>query len=163
MKIKIITFLFLFSIFNLTSCGLFRHKEEEKPKETLPKMESIKDVSDYNNKRVIIEGVYTQVDIRIKRENPAVKLTGQVAIKLPDNTNVYIYPPTSPEAVRPKKEIREMKDQQVRVVGMIFTHMPQSDLMKAKLPPTIISSPFITYIEKIELVNPLPPKKGRRK
>jgi len=41
--------------------------------------------------------------------------------------------------------------------------MPQSDLMKAKLPPTIISSPFITYIEKIELVNPLPPKKGRRK
>jgi len=149
-------------IFSLASCGLFHSKEVEKPKETLPKIESIKDVSDYNNKKVMIEGVYTQVDIRLKKDN-SVKYTGQVAIKLPDNTDVFIYPPTSPEANRPKKEIREMKDQQVRVVGMIFTHMPQSDVIKAKLPPSIISSPYITYVEKLELVNPLPPKNVRKK
>ena len=163
MKNKINIIFFFLVVFSLVSCGLFHSKEVEKPKETLPKMESIKDVTDYNNKRVIIEGVYTQVDIRIKRENPAVKFAGQIAIKLPDNTNVFIYPPTSPEAIRPKKEIREMKDQQVRVVGMIFTHMPQSDVIKAKLTPAIISSPFITYVEKIELVNPLPPKRSRKK
>lgn len=162
MKNKINIILFFLMAAGFTSCGLFGGKEPEKPKEVLPKIESIKDVSTNNNKRVMIEGVYTQVDIRIKKENPAVKFTGQIAIKLPDNTNVYIYPPTSPEATRPKKEIKEMKDQQVRIVGMIFTHMPQSDVIKAKLPPAIISSPYITYVEKLELVNPIPPKKSRK-
>ncbi len=148
---------------NISSCGLFRKKEQEKPKEVLPKIETLKDVSDNDNKRVVIEGVYTQIDIRLKRENPAVKYTGQVAIKLQDNTNIFIYPPTGPEAIRPKKEIKEMQGQQVRIVGMVFKNMPQSDLVKSKLPPAIQSSPYITYVEKLELVNPLPPKKSRRK
>jgi len=150
-------------ILSLLSCSLFRKKEQEKPKETLPKIESIKDVSDYHNKRIVVEGIYTQVDIRIKKENPAVKYSGQVALKLQDNTHIFIYPPTSPEAIRPKKEIKEMQGQLVRAVGMIFKNMPQSDVIKSKLPPAIIGSPYITYVEKIELVNPPPPKTGRRK
>ncbi|OQA00822.1 MAG: hypothetical protein BWY70_00587 [Bacteroidetes bacterium ADurb.Bin408] len=148
--------------FTSLSCGISRKKEQEKPKEVLPKIETLKDVADNDNKRVMIEGIYTQIDIRLKKENPAVKYTGQVAIKLQDNTNVFIYPPTSPESIRPKKEIKEMQDQQVRIVGMIFKNMPQSDLVKSKLPPAIQSSPYITYVEKIELVNPLPPKKSKR-
>lgn len=149
-------------LFGFSSCGLFKSKEQEKPKEVLPKVESIKDATDLNNKRVVVEGIYTQVDIRLKKPNPPV-YTGQIALKLQENTLVFLYPPTSPEAKRPKAEIKEMKDQQVRIVGMIFKNMPTSDAIKAKLPPAIIASPYLTYIEKIELVNPLPPKKGRKK
>jgi len=150
-------------IISFSSCGIFSKKPEEQKKETLPKIESIKDATDYNNKRVIIEGIYTQVDIRIKKENPPVQYTGQVALKLKENTLVFIYPPTSPEAKRPKKEIKEMQGQEVRIVGMIFKNMPTSDLIKAKLPPAIVASPYVTYIEKIELINPPPPKNSRRK
>jgi len=152
----------LFILLGLGSCGLFKSKEQEKPKEVLPKVESIKDATDLNNKRVVVEGVYTPVDIRLKKTSSPV-YTGQIALKLPENTLVFLYPPTSPEAKRPKAEIKEMNGQQVRIVGMIFKNMPTSDAIKAKLPPAIIASPYLTYIEKIELVNPLPPKKGRKK
>lgn len=151
----------LMVILSFTSCKLFQ-KEQEKPKETLPKVASIKDATDYHNKRVIVEGIYTQVDIRLKKDNNPV-YSGQVALKLEENTLVFLYPPTSPEAKRQKKEIKEMQGQQVRVVGMIFKNMPTSDVIKAKLSPAIIASPYLTYIEKIELVNPLPPKNSRKK
>jgi hypothetical protein len=161
-KHLLIALVFVLAI-GLSGCKIFGKKPEAPPKEVLPKIETVKDASTYENKRVMVEGIYTQVDIRMKKENPPVQYTGQVALKLKDNSLVFIYPPTSPEAKRAKKEIKDMQGQEVRVVGMIYKSMPTSDVIKSRLPAAIIGSPYLTYIEKMELVNPLPPKKKGRK
>jgi len=138
-----------------------KDKAAENKKETTPKVENMKDIIDNHQKRVIIEGVYTQVDIRKSKDNPPVQFKGHVCIRLKDNTQVFVYPPTSPEAIRHKREIKEMNGHEVRIVGMIYKHMPQSDAVNKNLPQQIISSPYITYIEKIELVNPEVNKRRR--
>jgi len=160
-KTSLFYFIFLALITLSLSCNIFKSKRDEAKATEIPHAQNIKDVVENHMKKVMIIGTYTQVDIRMRREDPPVKYTGQVCLVLEDNTPVFIYPPTSQEAVRARKEIREMEGQLVKAVGIIYKHMPQSDAMQNRLPQQIISSPYMSYIETFELVNP-PPDRRRR-
>jgi len=156
---KLIGFVFVLALFS--SCAIFKSKDAESKKVEIPKIENMKDVVDNHMKRVMVEGIYTQVDVRAKREDNKARFAGHVCLKLEDNTQIFIYVPTSPEAVRARKEIREMENQLVRAVGIIYKHMPKSDVVQQQLSPQIISSPYLSFIETFELVNP--PVDNRRR
>lgn len=151
----------LISVLSLNACAIFKSAEAEAEVE-LPKIETMRDVIDNHMRRVVVEGVYTQVDVRLRRQDPDVRYAGHVSIKLEDKTQVFIFPPTSQEALRPRSEIRDMNGQQVRAIGVIYKHMPQSDAMKNNFPQHIVASPYLTFIETLELVNPPVDTRRRR-
>ncbi|MDD3876050.1 MAG: hypothetical protein PHT69_05480 [Bacteroidales bacterium] len=161
-NIRLLSSILLFSLLFFISCSIFKPKKEEEQRAELPKIETMRDVVENHMKKVTVVGVYTQVDIRLRRENPPVKYSGQVCLTLEDNTQIFIYPPTSQEAIRARKEIRTMEHQQVKAVGIIYKHMPQSDAVQNRLPANIISSPYMSYIETFELLNPPPPRRRGR-
>ncbi len=145
----------------ISGCAIFK-ASDEKEKIEFPKIENMRDVIDNHMKKVIVEGIYTQVDVRLRRQDPDVRYTGHVSLKLEDKTQVFIFPPTSQEAIRPRREIRDMEGQEVRAIGVIYKHMPQSDAIQNKFPQHVVASPYLTFIESVELVNPPVDTRRRR-
>jgi hypothetical protein len=70
-----------------------------------------------------IEGIYERYDPRKKRSHPP-KLTGHAGITLDDGRWVYLEPPWSEEAIRPKSEAAFDGKRVIVTAGELSEHMP---------------------------------------
>ncbi len=105
---------------------VFRRKKEISlnPSE-LPIVTSYRNIEQYDKEVIKVIGIYQQVDLRMKQENPVVLHKGHVAILLEDNYWAFLLPPEKKEAIRTKEEIEYYEGKIVEVVGRCQSNIPQ--------------------------------------
>ena len=113
----------------------------------IPVVKTEADVATYAGKTVYVEGIYEQEDVRMMRLNPETLFLGNVVLVLEDGCRVFLYPPASEEARRPKKEIRRFEHKKVRVLGLLHPTIPQAGAVQM--------APCLTDIRPIEIAGPV--------
>lgn len=110
----------------------------------LPIVDNIEKVKNHNNQMVYVKGIYQQIDVRMKQENPTKLYKGHICIQLEDKRSVIIEAPAKPVAIRPKKEINELENQWVLAKGRILPFIPQKG--------NNLRMPCLIDVETIELL-----------
>jgi hypothetical protein len=85
--------------------------------------ETMGDIQSQSGRRVILVGIYHEVDLRM-RQKPPPQYAGHAAIKLSDGTDVLLEPGWSAAAIRSPEERARYGGRRVEVTGTIHPQAP---------------------------------------
>lgn len=105
--------------------------------------ETLDEIRAHDGQRVILTGIYNQVDLRMRRKPPAV-YAGQVAIRLRDETDVLLESSLSPAVIRSAEERARYDGKRVEVTGVVHSQAPEPSQ-----PVAYIMGPCVSPVEGI--------------
>jgi hypothetical protein len=107
--------------------------------------ETLRDIQAWSGHRVILTGIYHQVDLRM-RQKPRTMYSGYVAIRLGDGTDVNLEPSWSPAAIRTSEELARYDGKAVEVIGVVHDKAPEP-----AEPVAYVTNPCVCPVEVIRL------------
>lgn len=113
--------------------------------EHLNRCESLLDIQTNTGKRVLIVGVYMQIDARMRKKGEPV-YSGNVVVQMRDGTAVMLEMSWSSAAVRGADERLLFNGNQVEVTGIVHLKTPE--------PPedvNYVMGPCVSPVERVEL------------
>jgi hypothetical protein len=113
--------------------------------EELNVCETLRDVQSRSGQRVLVRGIYQQVDSRMRRKSPPL-YSGRVAIQLEDGTNVLLEPSWSPKGIRNQEERARYDGKHVEAVGVVYAAAP-----KPVKPVAYITGPCLSPVEEVRM------------
>ncbi|MFY0563509.1 hypothetical protein ACN28E_06655 [Archangium lansingense] len=110
----------------------------------LPRCETLRDIQTLSGRRVLLVGIYQQVDMRMRPKPPPV-YRGHVAVTLIDGTQVLLEPNWSQAAIRSPEERENHEGRRVEVTGIIHEESPAPPEMAA-----YTTGPVLSPVERIQ-------------
>jgi len=89
-----------------------------------PVVTNAADVKAHARSEVVVEGVYTQIDVRRMKVDPDELFAGHAGIVLDDGTRVFLEPPHEPQGRRSTEERERFEHERVRAAGTLLSRIP---------------------------------------